>query len=883
MRTRVILILSVLCWMIVARAIAQVPVLKGTVTDSLSGRPLERAIVCLVQNGKIDSIRVLTDTSGSYNLYKVPGGDFIITASFVGYDTKVCRFRSGINGNLGVIALVPRIREMQQVILEAPSVSLKLDTVEYQSNAFSVRKDATLEDLLKKIPGIQIDQNGNITAYGRPVIKIRIGGKDFFVGDPRLASQNLPAEVIDKIQLIDDKSDQSKLTGFDDGAREQVINITIKKARTDSYFGNLTGGGGTEGRYLAAGEIFRFGREQQIAMIGGLNNTNGSNITSGSATSGPPYNKSGYTGLDFSGKPLPNLSLSGSYNYSSSHSISEQSSIRRYFLDTSYSYTQENQTDNRQQSHYIQMTAGYGAAKRDSLILQTYLTYTISHQQTANAFNFADASGTVTSTGTQAYTADNNSPNISGSLNWLHRFSKAGRILSGSVKAGPGPVKETDNNFSTNHIYSPSAIDTIWQTSDIHTKNRQYAANLNYVEPLGDGRKLELTYNYNRNENIAGKNVYDVSAVNKILNDSLTNLFDNSLTTHKLGIYFRQSSSTVNYQVGLALQPTWLDSRSVILDTPKTFRQPSLQLVPLASFFYLFSPSRRISFFYYGYTQQPAINQLQPVPDYTNPLYVAEGNPRLKPSFNHVITIGYDDINKISGRSFFLNWYTTIMGNAIVNNITLFAGGKQIVQPVNVNGNYSSEAFYGYSLPLAGRTFVLSASGNIDYINNVSLQSGLRNTGRNWSGKQDLKIAYNKGKWLDLEFSGEYTLNSSIFSLNPDEKSQVGSWMVGQEGRVDFRGDISLRYSFNYTINEGVPPGIARQFSLMNMVLEKRILRDRGVFAVSINDLFNNSVGYNHVSGEGYTEDDQRTVMGRFVLGSFTWKFKQGPKGRMRP
>ena len=222
---------------------AQGPVLTGLVTDSLSGRPLEKAVVSMVEKGSRGTrLRVMTDTSGNYNIYKAPGGDYLVVVSFIGYRTKAFPFRAGRTGDLGIMSLVPSVREMQDVVIEAPAIHLKVDTVEYQSDAFPVRKDATLEDLLKKLPGFQVDKDGNITAYGqKPVTKIRIGGKDFFLGDPRVASQNIPADVIDKIQVIDDKSDQAKLTGFDDGERQQVVNITVKRARTDPYFGKRDG------------------------------------------------------------------------------------------------------------------------------------------------------------------------------------------------------------------------------------------------------------------------------------------------------------------------------------------------------------------------------------------------------------------------------------------------------------------------------------------------------------------------------------------------------------------------------------------------------------------------------------------------------------------
>jgi hypothetical protein len=311
------------------------------------------------------------------------------------------------------------------------------------------------------------------------------------------------------------------------------------------------------------------------------------------------------------------------------------------------------------------------------------------------------------------------------------------------------------------------------------------------------------------------------------------------------------------------------------LDTPHDFYRPVLQVVPLANFSYQFSPQRRIHFLYTGYTQQPAISQLQPVPDYSNPLYIAEGNPKLQPSFNHAFRVDYNDINRETGRSFFLRGWVYLKENAIVNNTIQLPGGREIIQPVNIGGNYSASSYYDYSVPFLQKMFLLSLSGSVSFNNNVSLDSGAKNIGRTWGGRQGLRLAYNRGKWLDLSANINYTFNSSTFSLEPGMSDRVSTWEAIQEGREDLPGDFSLRYTFDYTLHEGVPSTVGKQVTLLSLVLEKRILKENGILALSVNDLFNNNIGYSHQVGDGFTEDDFNTVMSRFFLLSFTWKFQK--------
>jgi hypothetical protein len=882
MRASLLLAMGLFGWLSGIQAQSPVRLLQGTVIDSLDNRPLDRAVVSFVEWGRTDTLRLLTDAEGHFRMNRASSSDFLIAAAFVGYQRKTIRYPGASKEDLGRIALSPKIREMQEVMIEAPLVSLKADTVEYRADGYPVRKDAVLEDILKKLPGLRVDKDGHITAYGQAVVKIRVNGKDFFLGDPRLASQNLPADVIEKIQVIEDKSDQAKFSGFDDGERTQIINITIKKSRTDAYFGNVSAGIGTDDRYLALARVFRFDPDQQVALIGHSNNTNGADLTSGNTAGGPGINQSHMIGLDLTKTLGPRLTLTGGYYFQVNNTTSFQQSIRTYYVDTSYTYEQEMETIARQQSHNLQIGLGYRAGKMDSLRFVSQLSYILRHQQTYSDFSFLDSLAKVTNTGQQNYAVDNTSPNLSGAVTWMHRFDKTGRALTTSASAGPGPARETDNNFSTNHIYYPSSIDTIWQVSDMRTHHQNYSFRADYTEPLEHGRALEIDYSYSRSGNLSGKNVYDMNGLSKILNDSLTNSFKNVMTTNRLSLKFMEEGKKYNYQVGLGVQPTELYSRSVTTDTPRVFVQREWQVVPSASMFYQLTTAQRIRFNYIGYSKQPSINQLQPVPDYTNPLYTAMGNPDLKPSFIHDFRIGYNDIDRLSGRTFFLEGFATITQNAIVDDITFAPGGKQVVQPVNVNGNYVASGSCDYAIPFDRNRFTLSFSGTVDYAHNVNLYGGARTIGQSWKERQNIRLIYDIDKWFDLTTTVEYTNNHTTYSPDTMQANTFSTWNFSQEGRVDFRKDFSFRYTFNYLVNQGLAGGIGKNVALMSAVLEKRVYRDKGIVALSVNDLFNDNTNFSHTALDGYVEDDRAAVLNRFFLVSFTWKFQQRSDGQPR-
>ena len=321
----------------------------------------------------------LTDAQGHFIVDRTPAGDFILIISFIDHQTKGIRYPANMAGDLGVIPISEKVREIAEVIIQAPPIKVMQDTVEYRANAYPVRKDAVAEDLLKKLPGVEVDAAGNITAHGQTVTKIKVNGKDFFGGDPKMATKNIPADAIDKIQVIDDQSDQAKFSGFDDGDRTKIINITIKKDRNQGYFGSATLGigsatGGTQGtatstgdgnsnRYEAYLRAFRFNNSEQMAVLGNANNINLSTFTQGGAnfqggggrggggggggtsasgnlTSSNPnatgYNDAKTAGFNYANDIGGHFTIYGSYQYTETKSTVLLTSSYSHFLSPGY-------------------------------------------------------------------------------------------------------------------------------------------------------------------------------------------------------------------------------------------------------------------------------------------------------------------------------------------------------------------------------------------------------------------------------------------------------------------------------------------------------------------------------------------------------------------
>lgn len=892
---------------------AQTQPITGTIRDSSSNKPLEKAVVSYVETGKTDTIRVLTDAKGRFSINEAPTGEFLLVISNVGYQTKGRRYPATMAGEVGLIQMGEKIKELEGIVIEAPPVKVMQDTVEYRANAYPVRKDAVAEDLLKKLPGVEVDAQGNVTAQGQTVTKIRVNGKDFFGGDPKMATKNIPADAIEKIQVIDDASDQAKFSGFDDGDRTKIINITIRKDRNQGVFGNATAGIGTtspesenHNEYELYLRAFRFNNDEQMAILANANNTNLNTFTQGAAsfqggggrggggggaastspsnnlTSSNPY-QTGYNdaktgGANYANDFTPHLTLFGSYQFTDTKStiVTQGQTIN---LQSPQPYINTNSTSlTTQIKHNVLLNFGWGFDKHDSILLKPTYTYTSNQQNSNNGSMYENLEQQPTATIDQLYNGKNTSPSVSGTALWMHRFNKAGRTVSVTVTDSPTPTSETDSNYST----QINPVDTIHQLSFFNTNNYSYSGRFSYTEPLSLKSGLELSYMYSSSENKSIKNVYGLDPkLQETFVDSLSNNFDNTLITNKFGLTFRHKERKFNYQIGAALQPTELKSNTLFEDTLRHFDQKDWVFVPIGSLAYQFSTTKRLRIFYTGTSEQPSANQLQPVPDITDSRDISLGNPNLKPEFDHHVVVNFNNFNNITGRSFFFNLNTTIVQQNISSNIyyaTQNADTVKYTVPENVSGYYTAQGYANYSIPFHNRTYILTMASKLAYTNNPLYFAGSRDVNRTWVPTETIKFEWDKGDWLEVIGGGSYSMNSTTYSqtsaTNGLSNSQTETWVLAQSSRVDFLKIFSVRYDLIYTINNGYAGNVgAKPITLLNAILEARVLKSQGVIGLGANDLFNQNKSFSQSTGAGTIVQSQTNILNRFFLLSFTYKF----------
>lgn len=913
--------------------------LSGKVLDSTGKKPVEKATVSLVEKANPkDTIRTSSNTKGEFVFGKIPGSGYKIIISVIGYKPYSKDFFSPSPGvtqiDLGDFVLLEAYKEMGEIVIEAPAIQMKEDTVEYRASAFAVKPNASTEDLLKKMPGLQVDRDGNITAQGKQVTRIKVNGKDFFTGDPRTASKEIPAEMIDKVQVVDDYGDQSAISGVRDGEPEKVINLQLKKDKTEGYIARGTAGYGTVERYQANGTVQLFSNKQQLSIIGNSNNINtstfsgqdgggfggggfgggggavqismngggggnrgGMGISSGMGNlfggGGGGQNQNGITvnnsiGLNYRNDFGARNSFYGSYTYTHrSTDLQQLTSQQSLFNTATFTNNTTQQSLNKQGTHRAFANLEWYIDSFNYIKISPNVSIQETNNQLINNFDFFRTATVKSQAGSNRDTTVGERPNIRTNVLYNLRFKKRGRNFSLNTDLSYNEnVSEQMRANNTQFFLSNGAPGFLLnQLQRINQDNQGYNINARavYTEPIAKDRFIDFSYNFNHNYSKNDRQTFQKDLNTGLFNfiGPLSNAFENNFDFNRFGTSLRTVKKKYNYTLGVLMQPVSLKGYSITKDSAY---QPikNFNWFPVARFTYNFTRTKTFTFNYNGSAQQPSFNQLQPVRDITNPQFQSEGNPRLQPSVNHNLNFNFNNFNFSTGRVFLMNLSLLKTNNQIVNNnISLkdangLPTGAQLTRPENVDGFYNVNAFYTYSRPWQNRKYVLSVLGTVNYNNNINLVDSIRNIGKNWLVSQGLNFDLNLKEWLELSLGGRYNLNAASFSLPGFQSQRQQTWTLSSDARIDIPGGWIMRWDFDYFLNRGLAQGIGRNIALLNASMEKEIFKKKnGVIRVNAFDILKQNVSINRSVNGNFITDTRVNRLTQYFMLSFTYRLSK--------
>ncbi|MBD0367703.1 MAG: outer membrane beta-barrel protein, partial [Flavisolibacter sp.] len=811
----------------------------------------------------------------------------------------------------------------QEVIIkdEVP-IRVKGDTVSFNANSFKTKPNATAEDLLKKLPGMQVDKDGTVKAQGENVPKIYVDGKEFFGDDPKMATKNIAADMIDRVELYDDISEQSKFNGIDDGSRSKAINLKLKKDKKKGVFGRASVGYGTDDRYQSSLSANYFKGATKVSVIVRANNTNntgagsadigGASGSFGRNSGGSGITKNRGAGANYSDIWGKKLEITSSYSLNHSNNTNISTSHRQtFFPDSTVTRNQASSSENNNNSHRIRLRLNYVIDSMSSIIYIPSINFQNNDNLRSDTTeSFARKGNVVSKVNDSRSLRENSGDGLNWTNNFLYRrkLSKARRTFS--VNLFNSYSNTVRNGLSNSRIgqykNGNKTGDRIINQKSIQENNStNYGVTFSYTEPVGPDKVLEFNYSFNNSKNGSDREVYDINDMTgkyDFKNLQQTNLFENLTKSNRLGTNFQVVKKKYNYQLGLGVQRTLLQSNNLSKNT--IIEQKFTNLFPTASFNYQFARSKNVRFNYRGRTNQPSAVQLQEILNKDNPLFWTRGNATLKQEYTNAFSLNYHFFNTTNFRSLFFNASFFNTYNKIVNNVIskpelirqyallspndTIPQGVQLSMPLNADGVYYANGNFNIGFPIRrmkGGNF--STYTTISYNRNVNFADGVKNFTYDFSLGEELRVSYNHEERLDVGISVGIDYNSVKNTLQKNQNQNSSYYVYAASADISYTlpENFILSTDLDYATNTGLASGYNQSYFLWNASLSKQVFKNkRGELKLSINDILNQNTNVSRNTADNYIEDVRNLTLRRFAMLTFTYNLNRtGGKSTQAP
>lgn len=865
---------------------------QGGLTDTL----LQASIVITQQGRQLHS--GATARLGGYSISGINSGTYtmvVVAPGYAVYRTAISITDSNLT--LPTIHLQPISQTLDeiQIVSQAIAMTQKDDTTEYNAGAYKVNPDADAADLISKMPGIDI--NGKeVKAQGEAVLKVLVDGKPFFGDDAWATLKSLPADVIQKVQVYNEKSDQERFTGFSEGLQNKTINIVTHPDKRHGLFGNVFAGGGSstgsrsEGIYGSGINLHRFNGGQRISLTAQSNNINLQNFTdkSTSASGGNGLTTTHAAGLNYTNKWGTKTDVTGSYAYSHTNNATYRNTRRTYLLPTTAGqiYDENSPTTSRSDNHRANARISYSPDTLNTLLLQPAIT-------------ISDANSGTTRTGTTATdaqmlneTRNNNtsirkSVQISNNLLYTHRFARRGHTVSVAANTGYNDGNSTTLQYAQNTFYTDTQLNSIQDQRIYHLQQGwTLSGNATYTQPLNSNSLLKIQTDVAHMPTASYRDVYNNDGNAYLLPDTaLSNSFVAANTTYKAGSSYQykyeqhQLSAGLGYQ-WVQLHNTQLWPGSII--TNQTFAN----VLPVATWQYRIATRRHLQGNYNTSTRPPSVTQLQSVVNNTDPLHLSTGNTSLRQPYTHTLSLRYN----ASGLKGSNNTSVSLTGNLtrhfiatqslIYTTDTAVGGiylpaGVQLTLPVNIQGNAGISTAFSYSMPVAALKSRLSINMNGGLQRIPSVINGSINYQQSRTMGLNMILASSNSKQVDFSLS-----SGSSIANNKNPVSNSTTSFFSQQ----FRGTTMLLFwetvvvssSVSWQGNFGLSAGFNRNILLCNIAVGKKLFRKRqGEIRFSINDLLNENTNIQRTITDSYIQDLQTNMLQRYYMLVFTYKISR--------
>ena len=929
---------------------------KVRAVEEKTGQPVAFATASVTVKGEKEALKyTLTDDQGYATMTKLKKGSYTFRVELMGYKSYVREITIEKNMDLGTIRMAD-----DAIALDAAQISavgnpiiVKKDTIEYAASSFKTSDNDMLEELLKKLPGVEVEADGSITANGETIKKITIDGKTFFLDDPQLASKNIPAKIIEKVKVVEKKSDQAQFTGIDDGEEETVIDLSLRPGMMKGWFGNIMGGGGhdipgegsdmNDWRYQGAAMLGRFTDESQISIILNGNNTNnrGFNDVAGSMMQNMRGGRGMGRGMGGWGRNngISNtwmgglngaftlldgdMDLAGNYLYNGSDKFVEEESSKITYLDdgSRLLYDQKGTNNTFSQGHRFGVRLEHKFSENTSILFEPQFNIgsgSFNEFSDFQTYTERDGQRDSTNRGYNSNLGDSDSWSTSGFLLFRQRLGKPGRTISANIR-----YSFSDNNLDGFNQSLTSVKDSagLWgneivnQRFDQNSRSVSLHGRVVYTEPITEYIFFEANYQYGWSRNTSYKNTFNsgtdllddtglliFNPAGESIDDRYSNSILNRSITQRAGVNFSYQKKKFRAQLGASVNPTDTYNETTGHDA---YRSKVINWSPQAMLNYEFTENSNVRFFYFGWSNQPSTSQLLPVPDNSDPLNIALGNPNLNPYFNHNIRGNFRYTNKKTFTSVNARFGGSLVENAITSAQWYDPAGVQYSIPVNgpASGNVDARImvnspFGKTGLSIFSMTFA-RYNQSTSYIGTGALESSkyydaenasfnyalfnqdfpdlgasdkfITNRTQTMNFTQRLRLTY-RNDFVEVTLGGRTRMSKSWYTMENSQLKATWNNQADMSMNWTIPGGINLIADLDYNWYNGYTTPQEDEF-VLNAEITKQLFKKKFTLALKAYDILGQSKNLSVTDSANYHQEVRNNTLGRYIILSLTYRF----------
>lgn len=882
---------------------AQKMSIQGTLIDTLNSKPLPNAIIMAIRVK--DSVLIKytrSDFYGKFELNNLPLDTLRVVITHPKFNEQEFYLFGNANNyefNFGRVSMNDESKNLREITIYAfkEPVYYKGDTLIYTADSFKVKQNATVEDLLKKLPGIQVDKEGKITSQGKEITQVLVDGDEFFGTDPTIATRNLNATAVESVQVYDKKNENTEAGGDE---TIKVMNLKLKEEAKKGYFGKVSGASDFQNFY--EGELLanKFNGSQKISVFSLISNTPRTrirgrdawqyglneernnnfmndegiiiNFSDNSSEDGIPQTIK--TGFYFNDKIGKKGKLGANFTYYNSQLRQSVTTRTQYQFQDSVGFISNNslQSKSRNDSYNLNFNYEHKIDSLTTFYLIPRLKYNTSERTKTDITDFTTATDTLFRKTTVNNFNNAKGYDLNSTARLIKNYNKKNRQLN--LKYTNSIINSSSEGILTSlnkNIFLPTLSDSLDQQKLSESNSISHTADFTFTEPLALQHKIEFSYSFNYFNGFQNKKTYDFENGGYTLENTLfSNNFKNIRSVHRAGLMYIYENKKNKIRVGSRIRRVNASNNNLITDT--VIKQQIDNILPFVYYTFKFSDNQQLTINYSTNANQPNLNQLQPVPDNTNPNQIRIGNPDLLPTFEHNINANYYKWKAISNQYLWAGGNFNFINNSITNAINFNPDGTTQIQAVNADGNYNANAYAGFYTYIYKKIISIRPNFFGSYTNNNSYINNAKNTTKNLMANGSLQLEFETDS-LFFSLSGSYTQMMAKTTQNPN-----ANLFNTQNYEATFRLTLPYRFVFEtsgeYYIQSRRAQGFNRNYFLWNASLTRKFTQKENILlSVEAMDILNQNISINRIVQDNFITDTKAVIIGRYILLKLMYKF----------